>query len=107
MRLIRKILQVVRRPLRIQRRLNVNHIPRPQLLRITIQIQLLDAGETLMDGENTMAAVIALSNRNLLWVEKHEKGVERGETGGISQRWTMQDLGENCFEASCVWAGEA
>lgn len=64
----RKSLQVARRAVRIQRRLDVDDIAGLQVLGGAVQWQLLEPGQFLMDANDTVAAMIAFTNGDALWV---------------------------------------
>lgn len=73
-----------------------------QLFRVTVQSQLSEAGELGVDVNNAMATVIAFADGNAARVEEDEKRVEGGKAGAVGQCWTVENAGQDCFEASGV-----
>lgn len=60
-----------------------------------------------MDSDDAVAAVVAFTDDDALWVEENEEGVEGGEAGGVGDYGAIEEAREDCFVAGGVGVGKA
>ena len=61
---------IVRRPVRIHRSLQMNHVSGLQIFCRTIEVQFLQAGKPREDSDYTMTTMVRLANGNPSGIEK-------------------------------------
>jgi hypothetical protein len=93
MRLLGVVLDIIGRSERVDRCFEVDDIPFSKLFRIAIERQELDSGETLVDPENAVRAVVASSDGDLAGLEPGLRGNQctfgrrDGNYSRMRQRW--------------------
>lgn len=70
-----------------------------EVVGVAVEIEFLQARETGEEGDYSMAAVVALADGDAAWVEEGESCVEGRETGGVGDCFSVQEGGEDRFEA--------
>ena len=75
----------------------MHHIAFLKLFCWTIQGQLLEARQLLVNGDYAVAAMVAFANGDALGIQEDECCVKGGEAGGVGESGAFEQGPEDCF----------
>ena len=72
-----------------------DHISSLESVRVAVEWQLLHSSDTFMNSNDTVTAVIPVTNRNPPGVKEDESSVNGTETRGVCYGWLSDEGREN------------